>query len=506
MAGRGCLINSVITSMFIHSFMIYKWPKNLLADLNSKIRNFLWTGSIDKRKLITASWNDCCVPIKEGGLGIKNLSSLNKALLRKLTWKIMTSDSFVFTFFRDRFSRHTNRGFYTYAPSSFWPGIGPQYFSLLGECRWLIGCHSKVRFWKDNWLGVLICDLLHSPVENWDPDLLVSDLLTTNGNWNLPPIFRDRFPTLTYHIENIVVGDNMNDTLVWTYTPSGHVSCKDSYNYFNPVAHPSPWAKHIWAPSSHHLAHCYYGGFLNTEFQRTIFYKLRVSNFPLAVLYVVLALRQFLIFLCTAPMLKPYGTLLLLLSDLHLIFQEISCTFSPPQCINLSACKSLIFGRLLSSLFFQRFGMLEIQPSLRGNQFKLKDPLSSSCAQFVKLIELNQVVWQTLLMTCCFFGALELKGSLQKPLALHLSFGFLRLLVGLKLIRMVLQMDVRDKLVVVGFFEPIEGFLKVALQFLLGFVMHMKLKSLQLLMQWNMLIFLDGIIYGLNLILLMLLS
>ena len=113
MAGRGCLINSVITSMFIHSFMIYKWPKNLLADLNSKIRNFLWTGSIDKRKLITASWNDCCVPIKEGGLGIKNLSSLNKALLRKLTWKIMTSDSFVFTFFRDRFSRHTNRGFYT---------------------------------------------------------------------------------------------------------------------------------------------------------------------------------------------------------------------------------------------------------------------------------------------------------------------------------------------------------------------------------------------------------
>ena len=33
MAGRVCLVNSVIESSFIHSFMVYKWPISLLKEL-----------------------------------------------------------------------------------------------------------------------------------------------------------------------------------------------------------------------------------------------------------------------------------------------------------------------------------------------------------------------------------------------------------------------------------------------------------------------------------------
>lgn len=38
--GRICLLESVITSMFIHSFMIYKWPSSLISSLNKSTRNF----------------------------------------------------------------------------------------------------------------------------------------------------------------------------------------------------------------------------------------------------------------------------------------------------------------------------------------------------------------------------------------------------------------------------------------------------------------------------------
>ena len=55
MAGRLTLIKSVIAGAFTHSFFLYKWPSNVIKDLNSCIRNFLWTGSIMERKTVTVA-------------------------------------------------------------------------------------------------------------------------------------------------------------------------------------------------------------------------------------------------------------------------------------------------------------------------------------------------------------------------------------------------------------------------------------------------------------------
>ncbi|KAL6126211.1 hypothetical protein ACLB2K_074262 [Fragaria x ananassa] len=43
-AGRLQLIQSVIQGILVYSFQIYEWPKCLLLDLQSWIRNFFWTG------------------------------------------------------------------------------------------------------------------------------------------------------------------------------------------------------------------------------------------------------------------------------------------------------------------------------------------------------------------------------------------------------------------------------------------------------------------------------
>ena len=62
-AGRLTLINSVIASSFIHSFSIYKWPASLLKELDSAIRNYLWSGNISERKLVTVAWSKTCMKI-----------------------------------------------------------------------------------------------------------------------------------------------------------------------------------------------------------------------------------------------------------------------------------------------------------------------------------------------------------------------------------------------------------------------------------------------------------
>ncbi|KAL8542918.1 hypothetical protein ACS0TY_003698 [Phlomoides rotata] len=48
LAGRACLVNSVIVSSLVHSMMIYKWPKSLLNKIDQAMRNFICTGSSEK--------------------------------------------------------------------------------------------------------------------------------------------------------------------------------------------------------------------------------------------------------------------------------------------------------------------------------------------------------------------------------------------------------------------------------------------------------------------------
>ena len=73
--------------------------------MTKAIRNFIWSGSILQKKLVQVSWKKCCRPKEEGGLGLRDLSLLNKALLKKFAWRVMTVDSDLFSYLRARFFR-----------------------------------------------------------------------------------------------------------------------------------------------------------------------------------------------------------------------------------------------------------------------------------------------------------------------------------------------------------------------------------------------------------------
>ncbi|KAK3193386.1 hypothetical protein Dsin_024696 [Dipteronia sinensis] len=83
--------------------MIYKWSSSLLRLVNRKLRNILWTGSCAENKVIRIAWHRCFKLYSQGGLGLKNLGLLNDSLLKKLTWKFMTSESFSFSFLMKRY-------------------------------------------------------------------------------------------------------------------------------------------------------------------------------------------------------------------------------------------------------------------------------------------------------------------------------------------------------------------------------------------------------------------
>jgi hypothetical protein len=78
------LVRSVIQSMLTYSISIYSWPSSLLKDLEKCNRNFIWSGDIEKSKLVTISWKKLCRPMDQGGLNLRSLISLNTASNLKL--------------------------------------------------------------------------------------------------------------------------------------------------------------------------------------------------------------------------------------------------------------------------------------------------------------------------------------------------------------------------------------------------------------------------------------
>lgn len=82
-AGRVELITSVLQGIDCYWLQVFPLPSNVIDRISSISRNFLWGAS-----RAPVAWKDCCMPKEEGGLGFRNLSAWNKALLSKTLWNI----------------------------------------------------------------------------------------------------------------------------------------------------------------------------------------------------------------------------------------------------------------------------------------------------------------------------------------------------------------------------------------------------------------------------------
>ncbi|KAK2662764.1 hypothetical protein Ddye_001338 [Dipteronia dyeriana] len=230
--GKEVLIKAVAPAIPTYSIGMFKIPISMCIELSSMASKF-WRGSKDaKRKISWTSWQNLCKRKCLGGLGFKDLSIFNQALLAKQSWRFLSSsDSLAARVLKAKYFSLVD-----FLDASIKVGCSHVWRSqtwgrelLSKRLRWSVGDGNGIRVFKDKWIprpssfrsvtsdpgtNILVYDLIDRSRRTWNREKLNQVLL---------PV--DREAILSIHVS----WRGGQDSLKWHYEKSGVYSVSSGY-------------------------------------------------------------------------------------------------------------------------------------------------------------------------------------------------------------------------------------------------------------------------------------
>ncbi|XP_057803295.1 uncharacterized protein LOC131018600 [Salvia miltiorrhiza] len=247
MAGRLCLVTSIIQSAAVHSMLIYRWPAKLLHDLDRACRSFIWTGCTTFRPHSSVAWNRVCAPKAQGGLNVKSFTHISQSFLLRLGWLLITADSMGFRLFRRRYLDACLRPRSPWFSSTIWLGTRAAIQTLVSDTHCSIGSGSTILFWTDNWLGYRLVDKISIPAAfHHTLRQPISDYYF-DDTWHFTLDFLQVFPDIAFDIISIPISGG-EDRRAWIHSHFGEVSASLAMDHIRPSFPIVDWGKWIWAP------------------------------------------------------------------------------------------------------------------------------------------------------------------------------------------------------------------------------------------------------------------
>ncbi|GKV30136.1 hypothetical protein SLEP1_g38991 [Rubroshorea leprosula] len=187
--GRRVLVQSITSSIPIYSIQTVFLPKETCAAIDSFNRKFLWGSELNQRKSHLVSWNDLCLPHRQGGLGLRPALEHNRVLIAKLGWQLLTGQNKPWCQALSQKYLHRETFIDCQVNSSSfitWRSILKCRDVLQLGSRWWVGSGSCINFWYDIWIGSQqLLDSAVSPIPPELADLSISHFITGDKRWNL---------------------------------------------------------------------------------------------------------------------------------------------------------------------------------------------------------------------------------------------------------------------------------------------------------------------------------
>ena len=153
-SGRLTLLKSTLSSLPTYYLSLFTIPTHVANKIERVQRDFLWGDS----KTHLVGWDKVCAPLKNGRLGVRKLTTFNKALLGKWLWRFGIEETrlwrrVVALKFGEEWggwSSKLGRGVHG---CGLWRSIRMGWEDFSNNIRFEVRVGDRVKLWTDHWCG-----------------------------------------------------------------------------------------------------------------------------------------------------------------------------------------------------------------------------------------------------------------------------------------------------------------------------------------------------------------
>lgn len=105
------------------------------------------------------TWKNCCRDVKDGGLSIRSLRTLNEASDLKQCWSVLNDHEDWARILRIRvFKRDRHVKCHVFSP--IWTGSKAHQEVVKNNSIWMVDNGENISLWGDNWCGKYLNDII----------------------------------------------------------------------------------------------------------------------------------------------------------------------------------------------------------------------------------------------------------------------------------------------------------------------------------------------------------
>ena len=152
--------------MSIYIMSLFRLPKGVRNRLEKIQRDFLWGGGNLDRQIHYVNWNVVCYGKENGGLGIRSLYVVNRALLGKWVWRFAKEEESIWKEIIRLKYQVEDGGWFTKIPREnfgvgLWKDISKENMQMKLDNIFVLGDGRRISFWEDTWCSEApLCEIL----------------------------------------------------------------------------------------------------------------------------------------------------------------------------------------------------------------------------------------------------------------------------------------------------------------------------------------------------------